>query len=154
MDLPPPVVVARELAPVLAGLQWAIGGSVLLWKLGLEVAPRDLDIMTSSDRFDDVAARITQQLGPGRPVAHPVYRSRQYRRFTSAISSVDLFAEVRIARSGSLVEWYFDPTSIHLDAGLPWMRASDWIDLYDLFGRPDRVAALHTYLYGKSSRPA
>ena len=59
---------------------------------------------------------------------------------------VDLFAEVRVETSSGFLEWAFDPAVLELRDGLPWMRAEDWVQLYQLFNRPARVKALTDYL--------
>jgi hypothetical protein len=117
MIVPPPVAIAQEIAPKLSGLPWAIGGSVLMWKLGLEPAPRDLDVMTDPEHFPRVSALIAEVCGLGRAASHPRYRSGFFRRFD----------------------------------GLPWMRAQDWLVLYQLFGRPERVKVLRLFTSGAHS---
>lgn len=154
MTIPAPMVLARQLAALLHKLEWGIGGSVLLWKLGLESAPRDLDIMTSSGHFEEASARIADLLGPGAAVPHPAYRSRFFARYVGRTASVDLFADVRVQRANGPASWAFDPSSIELYDGLPWMRALDWLELYELFDRPDRVDALRAYILAEGNSDA
>jgi hypothetical protein len=142
------VVLARAIAPQLAGLPWAIGGSVLMWKLGLEPAPHDLDIMTDSEHFPLVSAQISQVCGSGKTVSHPRYCSDFFRRFDDERASVDLMADVRVQSPHGLLCWDFDPRSIAIDDGLPWMRAEDWLVLYQLFDRPHRVETLRKFIGG------
>ena len=54
--------------------------------------------------------------------------------------------EVRVETSDGVHEWAFDPATLELRDGLPWMRAEDWVQLYKLFDRPTRVKALTDYL--------
>jgi len=149
MELPPPLRLAQDLAPTLLGLDWGIGGSSLLWRLGLAEAPRDLDLVTTAADFPEVRRLISLKLGDGSDTPHPVYRSRYFARFApTGPVSVDLFAEVRVERSDGILEWAFDPATLELRDGLPWMRAEDWVQLYKLFDRPMRVKALTDYLAG------
>jgi len=144
---PPPVRLAQDLAPTLRGLDWGIGGSSLLWKLGLSREPRDLDLVTTAAHFPEVRRLISLTLGEGSNTPHPVYRSRHFARFASAGPvAVDLFAQVRVETPRGMVEWTFDPATLELRDGLPWMRAEDWVQLYTLFDRPARVKALTDYL--------
>jgi hypothetical protein len=147
MNNPPPVRLAQDLAPHLRGLDWGIGGSSLLWKLGLAEAPRDLDLVTTVAHFPEVRRIISQTLGEGSVTPHPVYRSRCFARFASmGPVPVDLFAEVRVETANGILEWAFDPARLELIDNLPWMRAEDWVQLYKLFDRPARVKALTDYL--------
>lgn len=152
MIVPSPVALAQEIAPRLAGLPWAIGGSVLMWKLGLEPAPRDLDVMTDAKHFPRVSALITEVCGLGREVSHPRYRSGFFRRFDGRTASVDLMADVSVQTVNGLLSWKFDPAGIVIDGGLPWMRAQDWLVLYELFDRPERVKVLRQFISGAHSK--
>lgn len=152
MEVPPAVRLAQDLAPSLRGLDWGIGGSSLLWNLGIAEAPRDLDLVTTAAHFPEVRRLISLKLGEGSDTPHPTYRSRCFARFaTMGPVSVDLFAEVRVETSEGILEWAFDPTGLELRDGLPWMRAEDWVQLYKLFDRPTRVKALTDYLAGSGS---
>lgn len=147
MTEPPPLILAQGIAPSLAGMHWGIGGSLLLWKLGLEPKPRDLDIMTTAEHFPAVSERITQRLGEGVRTPHATFNSIHFARFDSnGGASVDLFAEVRVKRSDELESWNFNPQRIEYWRGLPWMLPGDWLELYSLFDRPERVKALREYL--------
>src|SRR5262245_5878290 len=131
MEQPPPLVLAQEIAPLLAGMHWGIGGSLLLWKLGLETKPNDLDIMTSAADFNAVNLRIAEKFGEGVRTPHPTFRSAHFARFVSdGPASIDLFADVAVKRNDELVSWSFDPRSVEYWLGLPWMRPVDWLELY------------------------
>jgi hypothetical protein len=93
------------------GLPWAIAGSVLLRDLGLKVRPRDLDLVTTIERFDEVAARLA---------AVPSVRATGRRttpcaRRASCASSERPGSRCRpdgrrpIALDGDAREWAFDP---------------------------------------------
>src|SRR4249919_1195024 len=100
METPPAVRLAQELAPTLQGLDWGIGGSSLLWNLGLAEVPRDLDLVTTAAHFPEVRRLISLKLGEGSGTPHPVYRSRYFARFAPlGPVSVDLFADVRVETS-------------------------------------------------------
>ena len=151
---PLPLSLAQELAPLLTDLHWGIGGSLLLWKLGLEARPNDLDIMTSAEDFDSIRERISQKLGEGVRTPHPSFRSSYFARFESrGPASVDLFADVRVARSDKLESWNFNPQHVEYWQGLPWMLAKEWLELYRLFDRPERVRALQGFLGEQERSP-
>ena len=147
MTEPPPLILAQEIAPLLAGLHWGIGGSLLLWKLGLEAKPNDLDIMTTSTDFTAASQRLAQKLGEGVRAPHPSFRSVHFAKFASqGPVSVDLFADVRVKTGNETMRWSFDPQGVENWQGLPWMLPAAWLELYALFDRPERVQALRAYL--------
>ena len=105
MEVPPPVRLAQELAPSLRELDWGIGGSSLLWNLGLAEAPRDLDLVTTAAHFPEVRRLISLKLGEGSDTPYPVYRSRYFARFAPMGQvPVDLFAEVRVETSSGILD--------------------------------------------------
>jgi hypothetical protein len=133
-------------------MHWGIGGSLLLWKLGLEAQPRDLDIMTTAEHFPAVSQCIAQRLGEGVRTPHATFNSVYFARFDGAgAASIDLFAEVRVKRNGEWVSWSFDPQNVEDWRGLPWMLPAAWLELYELFDRPERVRALREYLARRTS---
>jgi len=139
---------------MLAGMHWGIGGSLLLWKLGLESRPRDLDLMTTAEHFGPVSQRIAQKLGEGVRTPHPNFRSTCFARFKSRGSApVDLFADVRVERNGKVESWSFDPRHLENWRGLPWMLPTQWLELYKLFDRPKRVRALESFLEVQERNP-
>ena len=146
-ELPPPLVLAHEIAPLLGALHWGIGGSLLLWKLGLEARPNDLDIVTTSAHFAAVSQLLVRRFGESVHTPHPTFRSVHFAKFVAkGRASIDLFAEVRVKRADGFASWSFDPQSVQAWRGLPWMLPRDWLLLYELFDRPERVKALRGYL--------
>jgi hypothetical protein len=119
----------------------------LLWKLGLEARPNDLDIMTTAAHFDSVSQRIAQKCGEGVRTPHPTFRSAHFARFSSiGATSIDLFADVAVKRSDLVASWSFDPRAVEYWLDLPWMLPEAWLELYALFDRPERVEALRAHL--------
>jgi len=153
MELPPPVRLAQELAPTLRGLDWGIGGSSLLWSLGLADAPRDLDLVTTAAHFPEMHRLISLKLGEASSPSHPTYRSRYFARFApKGPVPVDLFAEVRVETSNGVAEWAFQSANLDVRDNLPWMRAEDWLHLNQLFDRPMQVQALRDYLANRPNK--
>ena len=152
MSEPPPLSLPKEIAPLLADMHWGIGGSLLLWKLGLETRPNDLDIMTTAAHFDAVSQRIARRFGGGVRTPHPTFRSAYFARFdTEGPASIDLFADVRVKRENEMASWNFDPQGVEYWRGLPWMLPASWLELYELFDRPERVRALRAYLASRET---
>jgi hypothetical protein len=147
MPSPAPPELARSIAGPLAGLDWAIGGSTLLYRLGIEPALLDLDIVTMVEHFDEAESRLVQLLGTGSKPGHPLYQSSHFTRFKSAAGTpMDLMAGIAVLVADNLRSWHFDPSRIDYHDGLPWMNARDWVVLYSLFDRPERAAQLRSLL--------
>jgi hypothetical protein len=147
LQRPAPLSLAHEIAPLLVGLRWAIGGSVLLHRLGLEAAPRDLDVVTTPGDFEAVRTRLGSRLQQLNIAPHPRYASRQFARLASSTGiQIDLMADIAVHTQAGVQTWAFDAATIEQHDGLPWMRAADWLQLYNLFDRPQRVAQLAQYL--------
>ncbi len=151
---PPPLALAWDLAPVLSGLRVGIGGSTLMNRLGLEDAPRDLDLVCAIDDFSDAAARLALHLERLAPGDNPRFRSAGFARFRAAGAvEVELMAGIEVAKGGGPVAWAFDPARLHWSGGLPWMDPVDWLELYRLFDRPARAAKLEGFLAGGGLLP-
>ena len=156
MSEPEPLRLARQLAPHLAGLHWGIGGSTLLHQLGLEAAPRDLDIVTTEADFAQVIDRLGHSapwLGVATRPDHAEYASACFARFANqgavgghAGAAVDVMAGIAVRRGEHVLRFAFRPDTLRWEDGLPWMSACDWALLYQWFGRPEREAALRRYL--------
>jgi len=142
-----PLTLAQRLAPLLRDLDWAIGGSTLLHRLGIEPAPRDLDLVASIAHFPRVAAALGRELSPVAVDRHPHYVSGGFARFVGADGvTVEVMADIAVHRGHELVRWHFEPSRVEWIDGLPWMHAADWLELYRLFDRPARVAQLEAWL--------
>jgi hypothetical protein len=142
-----PTAFARELAPLLADKTWAIGGDTLLHRLGLEAAPRDLDLVTTAADFAAVRRVLAEHGRDVTPEPPPDYATRYFARFeTDNGLTVDLIAELAIRLERGVFRWPFDADAIELADELPWCSAEDWALLYRLIGRDECAAALDAWL--------
>lgn len=144
---PPALRLAKELAVILRGLNWGIGGSLLLHRLGIEPSPKDLDVVVTPNHWDELTFRLKNKLGqPFRPHSDEFASSHFHRYENSGLSSLDVMAGIRVRdANGCMVSWEFVPTHITCDADLRWMLAKDWLEIYRLFGRHERVRQLESY---------
>ncbi|MDX2004776.1 MAG: hypothetical protein SFU83_05810 [Meiothermus sp.] len=151
---PPPVRLAYQIEPYLEGLEWAIGGSTLLYTLGLEPNPTDLDLLTTVEHFPLIGRRLTALLEPVPQPDHPSFQTAHFARFIASDGTgLDLMAGIRVASEGGVVSWTFDHARVARRDGLPWMTPEDWLTLYKLFDRRSRVAQLERYLAEASLTP-
>ena len=147
MVAPSPLHIAQTIAPHLEGLDWAIGGSVLLHHLGIEAKPADLDIVVSAAHFAAAENKLASLFGAGLQPRHDNYQSEHFSRFIAADGTqIDIMAGIAVLKGNELVSWTFEPKLTVMEDGLPWMRAQDWLLLYTLFNRPARVAQLQPYI--------
>jgi hypothetical protein len=154
LSSPPPLLLARELAPLLTDLNWGIGGSLLLYHLKLVAIPRDLDIVTTPEDFPELQKRLTAFLSAPVQIGHPTYASTHFSRFTSQHGvNLDVMAGIRVRTSTRFKSWEFDPHTISVENELPWMQAQDWLELYELFDRSERATVLRDYLSIARRRP-
>jgi hypothetical protein len=87
-------------------------------------------------------------------VPHSTYQSGRFVRFAvSEPVAMDLMADLRVRTAQGIIGWNFDPKSVTVSDGLPWMRPEDWVELYELFERPQRALALRNYLASRAYRP-
>lgn len=135
------------LAPQLAGLCWAIGGSTLLQQLDLVDEPRDLDIVTTAADFAALKTILLQYASDITPAPHPDYATRHFARLQTADGLlIDLIAEMVIRLPKGQFCWPFDASAIWQADGLNWCMPEDWALLYRLMKRDEQIEALDDWL--------
>jgi hypothetical protein len=137
-----------ELCTLLTPYQFGIGGSCLLHHLGLDVQPGDIDIVCTEAHFSAIADVLHAQGYQLQIVPpHPDYASAHFARFSRADShNIDLMAGIAVRQHGGIRQWSFNPQRCHWQNGICWMPPADWLQLYQLFNRPQRVAQLKRHL--------
>lgn len=127
---------------------WAIGGSCLLRRIGLLDSHRDIDIVGTAQTLPDMQQRLLHsgwQLLPH--IAHPQLQSDQFVRLQHPSGMVvELMAGIKVLQQGVERRWCFSPTRIERHEQLPWMLLADWLTLYQLFQRPERVQLIASQL--------
>ena len=142
-----PLTLARTLAPRLAGLCWAIGGSTMLQQLQLVEQPHDLDIITSSQDFPALCAQLAAMGHAITPPADPRHATRHAARFEMADGlQVDVLADLALRLDKGVFHWPFDAGAIQQADGLPWCLPEDWALLYRLSGCEEQTEALDEWL--------
>jgi hypothetical protein len=63
--------------------------------------------------------------------------------------TLDVMAGIRVRTGVGFKSWEFNPRSGVMTNGLPWMRPQDWLNLYEMFDRPERVILLRIHLNGE-----
>jgi hypothetical protein len=143
-----PLSLASQLAPLLAGTSWSIGGTTMLHLRGVtNELPRDLDSFTTHADFAPVCARIESVLGPGVRPPHGQYASDHFITFRASHGvEMDVIAGAAVVKNGMRQTWHFNPSRVQIIDGLPLMLLDDWLALYALFDRPRRIAQIQAFL--------
>lgn len=152
----PAFILLQQLLPVLSQYRFGVGGSLLLTELGLLNQARDLDLVCVAADFAAISRALTELPHPWlrrlTVSAHPLYQSEYFERFVAADGTeLDLMANIRVQQDGSMVRWQFDETQLQQRHAIPWMSAQQWLELYQLFQRPQRVDLLRQFLLGQDS---
>lgn len=128
-------------------LEWGIGGSVLLLHLGLLDSARDVDLVCSVQSFEQILQRLQPQCMELPLSPHPQYCSGRFVRLLTPDGVVlELMADIAVYRDGQRQGWQFEPASVIWQQQLPWMQPGQWLTLYQLFDRPQRVSCLQAHL--------
>jgi len=147
----PAFVLLQQLLPQLLRYRFGVGGSLLLTELGLLQQARDLDLVCAAEDFAAICQKLSSSTHPKLQQLtvppHPLYQSEYFARFVAPDGTeLDVMANIRVQQAGGLINWPFDHTQLQNRAGIPWMRAQQWLELYQLFQRPERVVLLRQYL--------
>lgn len=148
MNRPELLAQLQQLCLLLQPHQFGIGGSCLLWQLELEPAPRDIDIVcTESDFAAICSALIAAGFSRQNVAPHPQYQSAHFARFCHVNwPDIELMAGIAVKQTTGVSHWQFKPERCHWQNAVCWMPPADWLQLYQLFNRPQRVAQLKSYL--------
>lgn len=138
--------IATEVVQLLGPTDWAIGGSFLLQCYGIEPQARDLDLVCALERFEEFKTQLSQYAQVVPVSLHPIYRSKGFARFSKNGLVIELMAGIQVLKDEGLQAFEFQPEKTIWQQDVPLMQLSDWLELYQLFERPKRVAQLQQYL--------
>lgn len=137
----------KQLLPSLQGYRFGVGGSLLLCELGLLSQARDLDLVCVAADFAQITSVLNRTLRPITVAPHPYYQSRCFACFVATDGTqLDLMADIAIVQADQYISWQFEESQLQIRQGIPWMSAEQWLELYQLFQRPQRVALLQKFL--------
>ena len=143
----PAFMLLRQLLPEIRHCRFGVGGSLLLCELGLLNQARDVYLVCAASDFNSISAMLSRTLRQIAVAPHPRYQSRYFACFVAADGTqLDLMADIAVLDAGEHISWTFDETQLQIRQGIPWMSAQQWLELYRLFQRPQRVALLQQLL--------
>ena len=137
----------QQLSTLLKHYSFGIGGSCLLWHLGLEANPGDIDVVCREADFPEICALLATHYQPEAATFNPDFVTSHFARFSqNGARDIELMAGIAVLQQGKRVEWTFHPERCYWQNQICFMPASDWLELYTLFNRPKRVETLRRYL--------
>ena len=137
----------QQLSQLLKPYQFGIGGSCLLWQLGVESSPNDIDIVCTEADFAAICTELSKHFAIVPVAPHPDYVSAHFARFSKGgWPDIELMAGIAVRQGPDVIHWAFQPERCHWQMDVRWMPPADWLQLYQLFNRPRRVAQLRQYL--------
>ncbi|RVU41806.1 hypothetical protein EOE67_00995 [Rheinheimera riviphila] len=143
----PAFTLLTQLLPELQQFRFGVGGSLLLCELGLLSQARDVDLVCAASDFNSISTMLSRTLHQVAVAPHPRYQSRCFACFVAADGTqLDLMADIAVLDAGELISWPFDESQLQRRQGIPWMSVQQWLELYQLFQRPQRVALLQQWL--------
>jgi hypothetical protein len=103
--------------------------------------------VTTPEDFPVLQNRLATLLGAPIHVDHPTYASAHFSHFISPDGvNLDIMAGIRVRTNIGFKSWEFNPRTLVMANGLPWMQPQDWQDSYEMFNRPERASLLSNYL--------
>jgi len=139
----------QQLSELLKPYSFGIGGSCLLWQLGLENNPDDIDVVCREEDFAAICTILAGCYQPAPIAANDQFATRHFARFSKqGQRDIELMAGIAVRQSEKIISWQFHPERCNWQNDICFMPASDWLELYTLFNRPKRVEILRRYLAG------
>lgn len=143
----PAFMLLRQLLPEIRHCRFGVGGSLLLCELALLSQANDVDLVCDARDFNEISSVFSRTMRLLEVAPHPLYQSGHFACFAAADGTqVDLMADIAVLNAGQRIRWLFDVSQVQTRQGIPWMSAEQWLELYRLFQRPERVALLQQWL--------
>ena len=129
-----------------AGVEWALGASMLLYFKGITSAFHDIDLMVADHDAECVRTILLEmgELRPSDPVPNPMYRTKTFVEFLIESIEVDVMAGFAIVHEGTVYDCSLRKEQIveKMPLGtevIPLQSPSLWCKYYRLMGRPQKV---------------
>ncbi|MFC4683492.1 hypothetical protein [Exiguobacterium sp. s149] len=123
----------------LNGIACRFGGSTLLKHHGLIEATNDMDVFVEPDQFerlDQVLSRVGEKV---ETQPHADYMTTYFSEYVFEGGDIDVMASFRMkCTDGIYTHPYIEPIG-------SWMRLEEWVVLYTVIGREDKLNRLADY---------
>jgi hypothetical protein len=132
-----------------AGVFYALGGSAMLCLRGIASDAHDLDLFVLIEDAPRAAGLLCSIGEQNNLPLKPEYRTAHFSHYHVNGVDVDLMADFAVSIHWGTVDY---PSSVLIAEGLPFegatipcMMAEDWLFLYEVLGRTQRVLQLESY---------
>ena len=112
----------QQLSQILEPYQFGIGGSCLLWQLGIESSPNDIDIVCVEADFAAICAEMAKIFSVLPVAPDPGYATARFARFSKADwPDIEVMAGIAVRQGAEVIHWTFQPGRCHWQQGVRWM---------------------------------
>lgn len=129
-----------------AGVEWALGASMLLYFRGITSDFHDIDLMVADHDAECVRTILSEmgELCPPNPKPNPMYRTKAFMEFLIDSVEVDVMAGFAIVKDGNVYDCALRKEQIveKMPLGeevIPLQSPLLWCKYYRLMGRPERA---------------
>ncbi|MCQ4090200.1 hypothetical protein [Exiguobacterium sp. LL15] len=127
-------------------IQFGIGGSLLLAQHGLQVVPRDIDLVVALADAERAVLLLFEMGIVLEQDETSLYATEVFQEFMIEGIDLDLMSGLQVHHDEGVFVYPFDEQSID-SAKLPFMALVDWYVIYQLIpGREQKVAMIEQYL--------
>lgn len=123
----------------LNGIAYRIGGSQLLKHHGIVEVTNDIDVFVEPDQFEKMD-RVLSRIGEKKPSdPHDAYVTTYFGEYVFEGTDVDVMSSFRMkCTDGIYTHPFIEPDG-------QWMHLEEWVVLYTVIGREDKLASLVHY---------
>ncbi len=123
----------------LNGVACRFGGSSLLKHHGIVETARDLDLFVEPDQFETIDRVLSRAGKKEESGPHDEYMTTYFGEYTFEGQDIDVMASFRMrCTDGIYTHPYIEPDE-------SWMHLEEWVVLYSVMGREEKVDKLHEY---------
>ena len=129
-----------------AGVEWALGASMLLYFKGITSEFHDIDLMVADHDAECVRTILSEmgELWPPNPKPNPMYRTKTFMEFLIDSVEVDVMAGFAIVKDGKVYDCALRKEQIveKMPLGtevIPLQSPSLWCKCYRLMGRAEKA---------------
>ncbi|WP_214829866.1 hypothetical protein [Exiguobacterium algae] len=123
----------------LNGIAYRIGGSQLLKRYGIVDVTNDVDLFVEPDQFERIDQILSRAGEKRSSEPHEAYLTTYFGEYVFEGTDVDVMSSFRMKCTDGI---YTHP---YIEAEGNWMHLEEWIVLYTVIGRDDKLTRLARY---------
>ncbi|WDH75843.1 hypothetical protein PTI97_13620 [Exiguobacterium marinum] len=123
----------------LNGIEYRIGGSQLLKHHGIVEVTNDIDVFVEPDQFEKIDCILSRAGEKKASDPHEAYVTTYFGEYVFERTDVDVMSSFRMkCTDGIYTHPFIEPDG-------QWMHLEEWVVLYTVIGREDKLASLVSY---------